>query len=329
MQTSGQSNPGLTSPNSPGSATLYAQFTAPVNMGQICATMPLPSCGYTSPQPSSPATVCSVTINSANVTTNQVSTTLSPSTQSGSFSLWEDTGSSKNYIQNGINRQGGAYTDGFNLTTSMGVGQYNTIYATWTGCGNTITKSYTYRFYNYGNTHHSQYTLISEGTCSSTQAKAYIITNLAACFTSGLQTTTMSSQFMSQAALNGSGSSSHWGLLKALAATSCANKLQGEPADANPQNTFVEVPSITGSCNQSLSDSTVAAATSNYTCGQNIFISGYGSPGTVKAIEDKCARCANDPPHFDNWTNSGGASCGLSVGDLPPTGYFVTEQVQQ
>ncbi len=277
-------------------------------------------------------TVVGVSFNSVNLVSNQISTTLSPTGASGPFSLWESTGSSSNYSQTAVSRQGRgqAYVDGFNLTNSAPTGQYSTIYAAWSVAGIQVITSYNFRFYNYGNTHQTQYTLINEGTCATTQGKAYIITNLAACFSSGLQTSSLSAQFMGQTALNGSGDSRSWGLVKGLAATSCKGATTGKPGDANYGNTFVQVSSITGSCNQPLSGSTVAQF--NRQCGLNIFIEGYGSPGTQKSVQDECPRCQNDPPHFDNWTTAGGPACGTTVTDLQPgspPGYFVTEQVQQ
>jgi len=144
---------------------------------------------------------------------------------------------------------------------------------------------------------------------------------------SGLVTTTLSTQFMSQTALNGSGNSSNYGLVKGLAATSCRGATNGRPADASNQNTFVQVSNITGACGQPLTAGTVAQY--SHSCGLQIFISGYGSPGTVKVVEDECPRCGSGPPHFDNWLPGGGGSCGLGITDLQPTGYFVTEQRQQ
>ncbi len=278
--------------------------------------------------PGGSGTVCQVTINSASVASNQISTTLSPSNLSGPFSLWQSrSGSQDNTSQQNVTRNGGPYTDGFALTTSTPTGQYATIYAEWSACSAAIVTTYNYHFYNYGQTHQSQYTLISQSTCSGAQTKAYIITNLAACFSSGLQTTTLASDFEAQVALNGTGKRGDGTYLKALAATSCLNATNGKPADASRANTFVVVSQVTGACNQTLSSSTVAQY--GHQCGLRIFISGYGNPGTVKTVQDECPACRFDPPHFDNWTNAGGPSCGFTVPDLPPTGMFVTEQVQQ
>src|SRR5579883_981901 len=327
VQTNTDPNPGLTNSVNPGNTTLYVSMFAPVNMGQVCGGLPLPPCQYTQAQPSAPANVCSVTFNSANLTSDQIMITLSPSNESGDFELWEDTGSTSNYSQLNSMRSGGQYTDSFHLTTSTPVGQYTTLYAAWSACSLNIVTTYNYHFYNYGNTHHSQYTLINESTCAAAQANAYIITDLGACFSSGLQSTTLSSQFMQQTIENGTGLSNNWGYLKPLAITSCAGATDGKPDDANNENTFVQVPTVTGACNQALSGTTVAQY--KHQCGMTIFIEGYGSPGTIKTVQDECPACANEPPHFDNWTNSGGPSCGANVTDLPPPGYFVTEQVQQ
>jgi hypothetical protein len=205
--------------------------------------------------------------------------------------------------------------------------KYSTIYASWSACNVQNIRSYNYRFCNYGNTHHSQYTLINESTCSGAQSRAYIITNLSSCFSTGLQTTTLESDFEAQVTLNGTGRRSDGTYLKGLNATSCRNATAGKPSDAGSGNTFVVVSSVMGSCHSPLDSSTVAQ--NSHQCGLQIYISGYGSPGTVKTVQDECPRCGNDPPHFDNWTDAGGTSCGLSVSDLAPSGHFVTAQVQQ
>jgi hypothetical protein len=57
VQTKGQSKPGLTSPREAGSSSLSATFEAPVNMGQVCGTLPLPTCQETQASPQSPTTV--------------------------------------------------------------------------------------------------------------------------------------------------------------------------------------------------------------------------------------------------------------------------------
>ncbi|MDQ2840529.1 MAG: hypothetical protein M3Y72_05715 [Acidobacteriota bacterium] len=265
-----------------------------------------------------------VSINSASLTSNRISTTLGPSGLSGPFSLWESNGSSDNYSQNAVNRGAGGYTDGFNLTTSTPTGQYSKIYASWSVAGAQIITSSNFSFYNYGNTRHSQYTLINEGSCSGGTSQAYVITNQAACFSSGLLNTNLNTLFESQTALNGSGRSRSYGLLKARAASSCKSATAGKPNGATNQNTFVEVSTITGACNVSLSTSTVAQY--QRSCGKSIFLLGFGNPGTVKTVQDECRACGNDAPHFDDWNPGGGHSCGFTLGDL---GHFVTEQVQQ
>ncbi len=273
-----------------------------------------------------PGAAVQVVINSATIAINQISTTLRPNGVSGAFSLWESSGSVSNYSQTAITRDSGAYTDGFNLAMSTPAGQYTTIYAAWSVSNVQVVTSYNFSFYNYGNTHHSQYTLINEATCPGGSSTPYIITNLSACFSSGLITTNLNSQFQSQTALNGTGQSNQYNLLKALNASSCSNATQGKPSGANGGNSFVEVSSVTAACGNFLTTSTVAQY--GHSCGLQIFISGYGNPGTLKTVQDECPACGNDPPHFDNWNPSGGPSCGLTLPDLGG-GYYVTEQVQQ
>ena len=322
-------SPGLANPVSPGATTVAAQMPSlPVSMGQICTEGTLPPCQYFAATPVAPVTAAQVTINSANLVSDQISTTLAPGGLSGTFSLWEVNDLSGNYSQDGINRASGTYTDSFNLTPGSGDGQYSEVAAAWEppGAQGIVGNVLEYSFYNYGDAHQSQYTLINEGTCSGGSSTAYIITNLSACYSSGLLATTLNSLFESQTVLNGTGQSNSYGLVKPVAITLCSGATAGKPAGANSNNTFVEVPSVTGACLQPLSTSTVAQY--HHSCGLQIFLEGYGSPGTEKTVEDECNKCGNDPPHFDNWNPSGGSSCGLTMNDLG-SGYYVTEQVQQ
>ena len=231
--------------------------------------------------------------------------------------MGEATSSGSNDSVTNANRGSGSFTDSFFLTPSSLTGQYSTVYASWNACTNNIVSSVTHNFFNWGNALQTQYGVIWENTCTAPTGKAYIITSLANCFTSGLLTTTLSSQFEGQLAINGSGQSNRYGLLKALAATSCAPKTQNKPTDSTNNNTFVQVSSITGSCNSSLSNTTVAQhspVTVQVNCSQGEFLYGYpSSPGTAKTIQDRCPACSNTPgsAHFDNWnTIQGAPSCG-------------------
>ncbi|HZT70901.1 MAG TPA: Ig-like domain-containing protein [Terriglobia bacterium] len=272
------------------------------------------------------AGVYQVSINSADVTTDTISTTLGPNGQSGPFSLWlADSGSTTYYLQTSTTRSGGTYNDSFNVNASMPATTFANVFATWTIGGFQVAAQRPYRFQNLGSTHHSQYTVIQESTCSGSQTPVYIITNLGACYSSGLQSSTLASDFASQTALNGTGLSRSWGYLKAVAASSCRNATSGKPPDATNQNTFVEVSSVTGACNSSLGNSNVAAF--NHACGQQIQIQGYptANSNTQKSVQDECPACGNDPPHFDNFTTTPGANCSKTVPDL---GYFVTLVLQ-
>ena len=276
--------------------------------------------------------VCSVTVNSVLPYSDKISTTLAgPSGGTGQESIWEATSSADNYSLTMVTRGSGTYgNDPFMLTSSSPTAQYNTLYAAWNACTTNIITSNNHSFYNWGNTLHTQYAVIWESTCTAATSTAYIITNLGSCFSNGLVTTTLSTQFESQASLNGIGQSLHYGLLKALAATSCSRATAGKPAGANNGNTFVEVTSFTGSCNTTLSSSTVAQYSPQGTsvnCGQQEFIYHYpSSPGTLKTVQDRCPACSNSPgsAHFDDFNPSQGApNCGIG-GGMPSLGNHVT-----
>jgi len=287
---------------------------------------------------------CQVNINTADLASS-IQTTLStnaPGGLSGIFTLWQQQANgSMNYFQQGEQgdpRGPGAYNDGFNLTTNTPLGQYSKIYAEWTACGSeggSVVTSYNFMFYNFGSTRHTQYGPISQPTCGGGTAIAYIITNLSACFTGPVITTTLPVSFMQQTSLNGTGISSSYGYLKSLSATSCAYATRGKPPGAqggNSGNTFVQYPP-TGACGSLTDNYSIAPPLPQFQqppyfrCGDQIFIAGDGNPGTLKIVGDWCPACSADFPHFDNWTtDTAAANCGKSVGSLPS---YVTEKRQQ
>ena len=300
----------IPTPNGPTTATING-----VSAGSATITAAgVPQTNYYQPldeqwtcyaaQQTGTATVAQVTINSAALLSDQISTSLAPGGLSGTFSLWEVGSGLTDYSRDGVGRSSGNYNDSFGLTAGSGSGQYSQISAAWepSGTQTIVGGNYQYLFYNYGNTLHSQYTLINESTCSGGSSTAYIITNLSQCYLSGVITTTLNSAFQSQTYTNGTGQSNSYGLLKTIVATSCKGATAGEPAGANANNTFVEVSAVTGVCNQPLSSSTVAQY--NHSCGIQVFMEGYGSPGTLKTVEDECPSCGSS--QFDDWTPTGG-----------------------
>ena len=238
----------IPTPNGPTTATING-----VSAGSATITAAgVPQTNYYQPldeqwtcyaaQQTGTATVAQVTINSAALLSDQISTSLAPGGLSGTFSLWEVGSGLTNYSRDGVGRSSGNYNDSFGLTAGSGSGQYSQISAAWepSGTQTIVGGNYQYLFYNYGNTLHSQYTLINESTCSGGSSTAYIITNLSQCYLSGVITTTLNSAFQSQTYTNGTGQSNSYGLLKTIVATSCKGATAGEPAGANANNTFVK-----------------------------------------------------------------------------------------
>jgi hypothetical protein len=82
VETEGDSQPGLSNPVGGGSMDLMAQISsAPVSMGQICASPPLPNCQYTQASPQAPATSSAIQVYVSGVSLS--AGTMSKSSQAG------------------------------------------------------------------------------------------------------------------------------------------------------------------------------------------------------------------------------------------------------
>ncbi len=97
---------------------------------------------------------------------------------------------------------------------------------------------------------YTQYNAPDESACRGTPVAVWVVDNMVSCnFTS----TTMVSKFASQVGINGTGKSLSYGLVKAGPATDLARRCRGRfPSGANLENSFLQVPSVTGSCNRVL-----------------------------------------------------------------------------
>ena len=133
---------------------------------------------------------------------------------------------------------------------------------------------------------------------------------------------TLRTSFISQTRNNGTGSSINFGLVKPARATALGRYcLRRFPPDANLDNTFVQVSSVTGSCLSTLVPGTSVATADGSCNAQELLVDNltnaiYGS----RRSADTCPACRlPNPPgidgHIDNFTSS--QSCSAhAVGDL-------------
>ena len=272
--------------------------------------------------------VFSVDITSANIKQDSIGVTLAPAGLSGTLNL--ELIGSPNFTIRTVERSAGTYTENFNIS-SMPKRDYTQVKATWTVSGKVATDTFAYHFKHLGTNLHTQYNTPNESACALGSMDVYIITNLSQCFNSYISDT-LKPTFASQVALNGTGRSENHGILKALAASSCKDATQNRPADATNSNTFVKVSSVTGSCNTSLSSTTVASCRSSangratYACSDKFYLKNYPSgSGTDKTDRDPCPECcqytdrnASYDNQFDNYNPTNTECSGHAVGDLVP-----------
>jgi hypothetical protein len=206
---------------------------------------------------------------------------------------------------------------------SLPAGQYGTLTATWTV--NTPPNSATrgVSFNVLGNTRFSTHNVPAESACTGEQSPAFIFDQYggppgSAChfLTANLNTT-----FMSQTALNGTGNSSSFGILKPQATL---NYCELPPGGTNG-NTFYQVPSVTGVCLTSLAGGVSLAtypsprpANETWRCSdQVLLVDGQGRADSIKTVQDSCPACAGGS-HIDTYSSS--PAC--NVGSLVDYGNF-------
>jgi hypothetical protein len=191
----------------------------------------------------------------------------------------------------------------------------------------------------YGSTRHSVYNVPSESQCSGDPSPVFIVQGTT-CANAVYLNGTLDSDFASQTAINGTGISVNYGVVKALAATfanSCTNRPQG----SDTSNTFVEVTAVTGACGTTLGNSSVATfplfnhyrsgdprSQKDPKCGNSILaVNSDNTNKFVKTVADLCPACgqANQnngaDAHIDNFTTD--AACeGGSFTDIPGSPFW-------
>ncbi len=180
--------------------------------------------------------------------------------------------------------------------------------------GTPASGSYTNNFDVLGSYLHTQYNTPAESQCTGGSGTAYLTAGPTACTWS---TVSLISQFISQAWLNGSGSTINYGLIQEYLA-GCSAPTGGY------QNYFREVSQVLPGCsspNNFLSNTTVAVDVFStghpLSCGDQVLIVGLGGGvGTVKTATDSCPKCKGQA-HIDNYNSS--SACALSSLPNAPT----------
>lgn len=253
----------------------------------------------------------SVSVTTADIVSDQIVVSLSPASSSGTLVVTAQGPSVSKSVFNGT-RSGGQHSFSFGRAT-LPIGSYTSVTATWLGASGSRSVS----FHALGVYRHSQYNTPSESACIGNQITAWVI-GPSCTFTQ----TTLRSDFASQVFTNGTGTSNAHGILKYT--TSCSNY----PAGANSQNSSLQVPSVTGSCNVGLvggqhvatfPNPNLATSFPTWTCGDDLlYVTTGGANQASKRVYDYCPACATGfggtSGHIDDYSSATACSS-QAVGD--------------
>jgi hypothetical protein len=268
-----------------------------------------------------------VNITSADITANQIMLTLSPGGLSGSLSvaLFGDNASPTIYSATAA---GGSYTISFNRDT-LPTANYTTIYASWATPNGNVGETYGYSFDVLGHDWlQSTYNDPHESNCPVSQNNPaqnawWVSAPGGICQSTGPYS--LSGQFLTQVAINGSGLSSNYGWIQ----TENAYQLMcrdithdyGNNGDGQyginvrdyRQRTSAPPPSC--GANYALNDQTVARYTDTSTnqgvaginCGDRLLIFGGTYTQAIKTATDRCggSACPAGSHHLDNFSTNG------------------------
>ncbi len=262
-----------------------------------CDQIPVTPTGF------SDVTVLQVSVTTADIVSDQIVVSLSPPSQSGTLVVTLQGAGPNQTIFNGT-ASGGTYNYSFNRT-SLAIGQYTAVNATWTVAGApSVSGSKAVSFYVMGAYRHSQYNSPAESACTGNPAPAYI-TNSSCVFNS----TMLRNDFISQSWLNGSGITINFGEEQNEAFC-----LSQGPPDASGRSFRPQ--RIIPSCGSaySVNNSTVARGDdAPLICGDSVLIVGLGG-GTVKTVTDRCPACTGRL-QLDNYTTQAACRPGI-ISDL-------------
>lgn len=300
----------------PGTATITANATRmPDGSGQDAKN----GCPFRYVQTPGTGNVVNVSVNSANLWSNNISVTLSgPSTVTGALQVTLVGSSSSYTFQYGSTAVGsGTYSVAMNRP-SIPADVYTSVKASWMLSSGPISGSFAVKWKVLGLIRHSQYNTPNEGMCVGATSNAWIIV-LNGCLFTPIQ---LRSDFANQVYINGTGTSAAHGILKYTPGikNNCTY-----PPGSNDSNTFLQVGSITGSCNTVLDTSSVATNPNpvtditTYGCGDNLeLITSSNTQQALKFPQDYCPACNSGfnstNGHIDNYSSSQACS-GHAVGD--------------
>jgi hypothetical protein len=160
-------------------------------------------------------------------------------------------------------------------------------------------------------------------TCSTTQGQAYILDPSTCIFTP----VSMSSQFISQAHLNGTGVAdiSDQGKLLHADSGQCAGHY---PTGATANNSFYVIAAVTGACGHVLDDNSVATNPnpqtigSQWNCGDNLLVVNSSNSNVgIYDVQDGCPACSTYDPgygyvaHVDHYNTSDACTLGSLPGN--------------
>lgn len=297
----------------------FTMYGVPIYAGTICAANEVP-CPYQNMGAGTQANVVKVTVNSANLWNNQISVALTGDPSASGTLTISLIGASTYTFQYGSSAVGpGNYTVTMNRT-NIPADTYTSIQATWNVPSAAKSGALNIKWKVLGLIRHSQYNTPYESACSGSSAPAWII-NVSNCTFTQIQGG-LNSAFIDQTVLNGTGVSNSHGIMKYTPGTKnqCAY-----PTGSNDSNTFLQVSSVTGSCNRILDTTSVATNPNPVTdvttfgCGDNLsLISSGNAQQAMKYPEDYCPACNagfnGTNGHIDNYSTNQ-ACTGKAVGD--------------
>jgi hypothetical protein len=255
------------------------------------------SCPVLADTASGTGNVYAVAINSADITTDAISVTLSGPQATGQLTL-KLTGSSIQQTVFQGNASTGTSTYSFNLP-SVPAAEYTAVTANWAPSGITTTNSYAYHIRVLGSTTLTQYNTPAENTCTG-GLQANTVFNNQCVITNAQLISGFIFRVTNPAGGTGSGNSNNFGSVYQEAY--CSGR------SSTSLRSFQTIKGTLGP----LSGTSVAACPTgpDYVAGARIYIVGGG----VKTVTDRCPACCGSAPHFDNYSTSPQCS---GVGSLP------------
>jgi hypothetical protein len=255
---------------------------------------------------------------------------VAPSGTTGDLNL-NLNGENDTYTQDFSSLSPGSQKHNFDLT-SVPPDTYSTADGTWdadlpdgSGAQSVNVSSVTFEkeWIYLGLTRFSQYNTPYESQCSGTSQPMYVFDRSSCTYVSGQ----LNSKFVSQTLENGTGMSINYGLLKPIGATNAGRLCKGKlPPVASSKNTFVQVTTVTGSCNAAITADHSVATFPNpngkeggnplLVCKDSLNLDqSDNTTAYTRVVADKCPACA-DGQHIDSYTDNQACDAHGAICDL-------------